>query len=84
MYPYDRSFTNFGYMANHKYRVSTPPKIYPASRNPKEWAMHVERTRSESPDDPVTIISRVGKDTSDRRTARFVKENSKGVQCDAA
>ena len=42
LYPGDRPFANFAHLHNPKYRVPTPPKIFPASRQPKDWAVYIK------------------------------------------
>ena len=70
LYPLDRPVI----MAQrpHKYRIPTPPKIYPASRHPDNWKHSQEG-------DGVATINRIGRKTEAKRSLKNLTENSKGI-----
>ena len=78
LYPGDRISPSRGRI-DPKYRVPTPPSIYPMSRKPKDYNEHFEAiTASEKVGLEVELISRIGTETAMKRKEHHLKENTKG------
>ena len=60
-------------------RVPTPPKMFPASKQPKDWR---STSMKYNDGDLGDLLTRLGTKTYEKRAGRYVRENSKGIQCE--